>query len=199
VAEYGSLGASVSATLTDPTSSTQAVFVLNSGFNDVLTITAGSLTGAGYMVVDATVHGTGTATGSGNALDAVGISESGVGVVNNQSDFIVDQTGLVSFPVALPFQYGVPFDFSFWLVAQSVVGHGNGTSSADFLNTATITGLEVFDSEMNPVADPIFTSESGTLYTTSGVVPEPSVTLLIGLITVLIVGVSRIRRFARIS
>jgi hypothetical protein len=191
VAAYGNVGASDSASLSDPTSSTQAVFILNAGFNDVLTITFGNLTGAGFMLVNATVHGVGSTTGSGNSLEAVGISEAGVGVVTNQSDFIINQTGVVSFPVALPFQYGVPFNFSFWLAAQTVVGYGNGTASANYLNTAALTGLHVFDSQMNPIANPVFMSQSGTIYTTSGVVPEPSMTFLTGLATILIVGVSR--------
>ena len=113
------------------------------------------------MFVNATVSGVSSHAGSGIPGVAVGLSQAGVGVVTNPANFVSNPTGLVGFPVALPFQYGEPFNLSFWLVAQALVGSGDGTASANYLNTAAIRGLQFFDSDMNLIADPVITSESG--------------------------------------
>ncbi len=71
---------------------------------------------------------------------------------------------------------------------------GTLDETVDFLHTATLTGVQVFDSQGNPVNDPI-TADSGFAYpsTPTSAVPEPIVTPLAGLFLIGIVFLTRRR------
>lgn len=76
-------------------------------------------------------------------------------------------------------QYGIAFNVDFVLGA---IAYPTGvlSGSADYSHTARLTGIQVFDSNMNPVSNPSFSSASGQEYTVSGAVPEPGTWLLLG-------------------
>lgn len=65
------------------------------------------------------------------------------------------------------------------LFVGAYLGQGDGTTAGHFLNTATLSGLKVFDNVMQPIDNPMFVSGSGTQYSTDGVVPEPSTYALV--------------------
>lgn len=95
--------------------------------------------------------------------------------------------GTFAMPADFQFTYCKPFGFQMWINAvsgtvfpgllpngmpfgegiNSAVGQGAG--AVDFSHTVVLSGLQVFDSQMNPVNDATFTSASGTPYTSSGV------------------------------
>ena len=93
--------------------------------------------------------------------------------------------------VEIPYFDGVPVEVRGMIVADvrlscpstdlvfcaSWGGHG----FSDFFNTATMTGIDLYDGTGTPVENFTIVSESGTLYTANGVVPEPATLALLGL------------------
>jgi len=71
---------------------------------------------------------------------------------------------------------------------------GTLDETVDFLDTATLTGVQVFDSQGNPVNDPI-TADSGFAYPSAptSAVPEPIVMPVAGLFLIGIVFLTRRR------
>ena len=72
---------------------------------------------------------------------------------------------------------------------------GTLDETVDFLNTATLTGVQVFDSQGNLVNDPMITADSGFAYPSAATsaVPEPIVTPVAGLFLIGIVFLTRRR------
>jgi hypothetical protein len=93
----------------------------------------------------------------------------------------------------ITFHFGNPFWVDFFLGAGTYPGPSSLSGSADFSHTATLTGLQVFDSSGNPVSNPAFGSAAGVQYTVNGVAPEPASALLIGA-GLLTVGAFRFRK-----
>jgi hypothetical protein len=100
--------------------------------------------------------------------------------------------GTFSLPAPIQFVYGRAFGLSIYLGASAgtPTGYGilnaetgSGEGSANFFDTFVLTGLHPTDANGNPVAGAEFSSQSGTLYSVNGVVPEPStvVPLLFGI------------------
>ncbi len=61
-----------------------------------------------------------------------------------------------------------PFDFTLGLYAASYATPFGGGGNDDFLETATLTSVSVFDASMNPL-DATLTSASGRIYDATGV------------------------------
>lgn len=83
--------------------------------------------------------------------------------------------GLTTVYADVPITFGMSNDFRMGMLAWAGVGNGNGIMDTGFGNTATITGIELFDSTGRRLPDFSITSGSGTLYTARGVqtvVPE---------------------------
>ena len=73
---------------------------------------------------------------------------------------------------AIPFTYGVAFDFSAQLTAQVVFSGGAyGEGICDFAHTARFTSFDVLDTDGNRINSYSLTSASGTHY--GSPVPEP--------------------------
>lgn len=68
--------------------------------------------------------------------------------------------------VALPFTFGLPFDFEFGLIAGAY--EFDGTSLADFGSTARLSGVQVFTRAGLELADPTIATASGARWTTQG-------------------------------
>ena len=101
------------------------------------------------------------------------------GPTNSRQSQVVGLTGgpqLVTMPNFYIFDYGQPFTVAAQLSLQCSLGLGSGSGaiSQDYSNTATLSGIEVFDSAMSPVAGFTISSDSSTNYGLEGVVPEPS-------------------------
>ena len=81
----------------------------------------------------------------------------------------------------VPVTFGSSAEFRIGMLAWAGVGNGSGMLDSDFRHTATITGIELFDSTGNSLSDFSLQSGSGTLYTKNGVqavVPEMGTLLL---------------------
>ena len=105
------------------------------------------------------------------------------------------------FTIGVPFTFGDRFLLTLWLFSTAgtigvcdeltptacpetegttpYLASGVGASSADFFNTLVLSGLVPKIGGI-PVANPVFTADSGAQYTVNGVVPEPGTLLLLG-------------------
>lgn len=105
-----------------------------------------------------------------------------------------DLTGDASYlTVAMTFEYGKAFDFSLALLA-SVQPRVRTTLNADFIATAILDGMLVFETNGTPVNDFLFTSGAGISYDELGrvaPVPIPAMGWLMGAATI---GLLRRRR-----
>ncbi|WP_332877666.1 PEP-CTERM sorting domain-containing protein [Massilia sp. S19_KUP03_FR1] len=82
--------------------------------------------------------------------------------------------------VTVPFQFNRPTEFiiGFYALAQIWSWEPDSKAVADFSNTAILNQIIVRDERGNLVKDFSVTAESGTDYTATGVVPEPTTALL---------------------
>jgi len=105
------------------------------------------------------------------------VTRGGLGIISGNPPPAgwVTSTGSLSggstFEIELPMVWGQPWDLKVGLLAWAY-----GTADADFLTTAELTGLELFDAGHNPVTTFSITSASGTDYAAS--VPEPGTLML---------------------
>ncbi len=93
---------------------------------------------------------------------------------------LVSGTGTVAFDV--PLVFGTSLDLSVYLAAATLPGNGSDLV-ADALGTATLVGIELFDSSGRPLPFDL-TADSGVIYTPTGVqsasaVPEPASPILL--------------------
>lgn len=71
----------------------------------------------------------------------------------------------------MPFVWGVPFDFTFGLLAFVIPGSGH-QGSVDFMSSAVVTGITA-TAEGLPIDDFTVTTASGAAYSRAGLVPVP--------------------------
>ncbi len=81
----------------------------------------------------------------------------------------------------IPVIFGSSIDVKMGMETFTSIGNGNGTMSSLFDNTATITGVQVFDNGGNAVNDFTIGTGSGTVFDANGVhlggaaaAPEPT-------------------------
>jgi hypothetical protein len=91
----------------------------------------------------------------------------------------------------LPFTYGTPVKFQAGLLAEAFPDTGSPVTT-DFSTTAKLTGIRILDGGGHDVTDFVVQSASGTLYGPTGVVPEPSTMLFVGLGLPLLLGCARL-------
>jgi hypothetical protein len=180
IGDFGVLGVSGTDTLTDPGDSNSIFGQDYSLFRDVVTITFGDLQGTGYIAFQVTADGSSAITGSGTVLPNMNIDVFGGDLASQSNSFVFASNGVsvVTSPL-YSFQYGQQFNLAGQLNLSFWLGPGDGSASANFFDTATITGIEVFDSNMDPLTDWTAASESGTTYDSDGAVPEPASVLLV--------------------
>jgi hypothetical protein len=189
----GSLGGSVSTNSDTLNSSGPGIMVdAEELMVDSVIISFAPLTGqTGFIVLDYTLHGTNSVSGT----DAIppptpGPNESYACVhlgINNP----IFPSGCTTFTQpsvagtfstgTFSFIYGEAFPLWFGLESIAGTGFGSGratgigSAEADFYNTATIGGLLLYDQSMNPLnATPTITSSLGISYQDANAVPEPS-------------------------
>lgn len=76
----------------------------------------------------------------------------------------------------IPVDYNVPQHFEFILGAAATIFFGETTTrTADFGSTATLTTIDLFDANSDPITASGTSSDSGTSYP----VPEPTSALLL--------------------
>jgi hypothetical protein len=158
-------------------------------FTDIFQIDFAPLTGqTGLFEVDYRLTGDIHSSGSIISFGDVTATLNGVKQANL---YTTSPSGLYTFPNFFTFTYGTPFNAIFIVGGYSGTWNlnSNGTISPifttlpgsgvmDLSDTFVLTGLHVFDSQMNPVTAATISSGSGTHYTQNGVVPEPSSWLL---------------------
>lgn len=189
----GSLGGSVSTNSNTLNSSGPGIMVdAEELMVDSVTISFAPLNGeTGYIVLDYTLHGTNSLGGTDTipsptpgppdayACVHLGINNPvfpfGCTVFNAPSVAGTFSTGVFSFT------YGQAFPL--WFGLESIAGTGfgsgratgTGSSAADFYNTATIGGLQLYDQNMNALTtSPTITSSLGISYQDINSTPEPS-------------------------
>lgn len=86
----------------------------------------------------------------------------------------------------LPMNWGQPWDVSVGLLAWAY-----GTADTNFLTTAKLTGLELFDANHVQVTQFSISSVSGTDYANATTVPEPAAVWLFGSGLLGLIGVAR--------
>jgi hypothetical protein len=149
-------------------------------FADMLEILG---TGTGFVTVTGFVDGTGPPN---VAVLAVGVGNS----ANNSWVCTVqnaDNTGTCTATVPVTFGQYFFLDEELLVSMAPIIDNsasslsGAGTFTADFLDTAGISNLEVFDANMNPLVAANVISISGTDYSAA---PEPSSLSLLSVTTV---------------
>jgi len=196
-AAYGVLNASASSSYSVSGTPESDFVTANSTFEDILTITDPSdpaLNGQpGLLYLSYSLDG----QVSGSAF-AVVVTKAGTSLGQRwvqQYDSSVDAT--FSLPDPIHFVYGQAFGLSVQLSvsAGTPTGYGvlnaetgSGSGSADFLDTFVLTGLDPTNASGDPVTGAVFSSQSGTVYSVDGVVPEPSeaIPLLLGIAAILL-------------
>ena len=154
------------------------------GFIDVITISYAPWDGLpGLLNIAYTLNGTISSGGNGNAVAFV---YTFVGPTLGQSysqRYTSSTSGTFSEPNAFQFVYGQPFGLQFGILAFAGTflipdQTGQGSGSAQFFNTLVLTGLTPTDLNGSQALGAQFSSVSGTQYSTNGVVPEPTTTVL---------------------
>jgi hypothetical protein len=150
-------------------------------FTDTITIDAPGRTGeTGMTTFDLMVTAAAVESGSGvttmaHALIWVKeIGAAGYAYSGNVETQLIDTTAPISFT------YGVPFSFYMAVGANATLyGVAEGSDEVNMLNSAALSGVNVFDGQGNPVTDYTLTAASGFSYAPA--VPEPATAWIGGL------------------
>lgn len=172
---------------------------------DRLTITAPGVADGtpGVLDLSVTLDGTITTSGTADAGTFFAVLWGGTEPLQDPDGLQAFSTSTTSssdvFTVGVPFTFGDKFLLTLWLYSTAgtsgvcdeltacpetegtspYLASGIGASSADFFNTLVLSGLVPKVGGI-PVANPLFTADSGAQYTVRGVVPEPGTLLLLG-------------------
>ncbi|MEP6835720.1 MAG: PEP-CTERM sorting domain-containing protein [Gemmatimonas sp.] len=227
-ASYGSLGAAAHANISAPVTNGGALFssMAAATFTDYLNATSPfvAAASAGFVRYRFSVDGSLSALGAsapfffGETYTELDISHNGglslgvmnatvrrgeLGKISNQSPPVGWTTGVGTligastfFSLDFPIVWGTP-----WQLEVGLLTWADGRSDANFLNTAKITGVELFDAAHAPITSFNLTAQSGIDYLNVGAptppsttVPEPdSVALL--LLGIAVIGAVRVRGF----
>jgi hypothetical protein len=157
-------------------------------FQDSITIHSATHEGqAGFVTLGYHIDGTVSATGVSDAFNQVVMRVFNPNLQNWVDDFHLS-TGPAGLTLTHQFAivYGQPFTLYFSMQATGgtavdsgqgysfVSKSGSGTSAVNFADTLTLTQLTTLDSNHGAISDSTFVSDSATVYTQSGVVPEPA-------------------------
>jgi hypothetical protein len=215
-ASYGSLGASAHGTFTGGLPGSPVALFEAAGaakFSDTLTATSPLVAdaSAGFVRYQFEVHGSMSALGApapfffGETYMVLDIQQQngpvseilnahtrrgGTSTISNGTPPAGWTRGIGSlsgtstfFSPDLPMNWGKPWDVKVGLLAWA-----DGQADSDFLSTATLTGIELFDAQHGQVTQFSLTSASGTNYLNP--VPEPT-TLVVMLSGVALLGYRR--------
>src|SRR5579872_1159697 len=165
------------------------------------TITGG--TGSGYLTLAWTISGSGSqpaAEVGGNASAFLSILASANGSSEGTGDVVTSGVypGLGG---RIPFQFGVPFAITFFNDVEATfavidTSQGlNGSASASFADTATLTGATITDQFGNPIPGAQIMSDAGLQFPLNPPVetPEPG-SLVLVLSALAAAGLTRCRR-----
>lgn len=186
----GNLKALSSYTMSGP-SSFYSQIQSNVEYSDNLTITSPSqATGmVGYLVATIQIKGSTTASGLGNAgilwQDSIGTAPVAYDPAANcpispqpGGCYFTGNVTLTMDPI--PFHFGDSIWLDFFLGAGTYPQPSLLSGTADYSHTAILTGMQVYDSTMNPISNPGFASAAGVQYSVNGAVPEPASVVLLG-------------------
>jgi hypothetical protein len=196
-ATFGELKVETSAAYSLTSAETAGTFA-SADVRDLLTIDAPGLTGTpGTLDMTYLLDGTISSSGAALALVIAGVQWGGSEPFPLDEGAFEVRFASTSEPVTVtvPFTFGDPFFLGMIMIALAgtieecptcdigfgiVERTGPGSGSADFFSTMALIGLLPKDAAGVPVLDAVFSSASGTRYSVSGVVPEPSSLLLLG-------------------
>jgi hypothetical protein len=188
-AAYGSVGVSGSATLTGGNPGLTYAMDALAQYAEWMTISSRGLNGrTGYLSETVTINGSTWGNGQANIVLLKPDGTIG-GTATQLNGSTTVNLGEVAFTYGTFFYVG--FQFSVTVGGTGVSSYTRGGNYAD---TATLTGLTVTNSDGFLDPNATFVGDSGTQYSASGVVPEPSTfVLLLGGICAVAAG----RRFRR--
>ena len=201
---FGWLQSSSSATISAHNSGVSVGVTSTASFTEQFTVNFGQLTGeTGLLLPRITVNGRNSSTSEAGFDNVAGVSArpyysdgtagpfDGVGFFPPQGVF----DGVYRLPDLISFTFAQPFELT-WSISTDLNTDGTLTTSNAILSsvfdTVIVSGLQVFDSRMNPIPEATITSGSGTQYTQNGVVPEPPTSSLFLLTALLVIGALRI-------
>jgi hypothetical protein len=195
-AGFGILRARSEASVTGERQSPTTIVDSYAIFVDTMTFTSGVGTGTAIFTFEVDGVGSSQATGPGGPTilaDLYYYFGPELAVLPTlekipATDLTVRQTVT---SVEIPYFDGIPVEVRGMIVADVRLScpstdlvfcsSWGGQGFSDFFNTATNTGIDLYDSNGNRVDDFTIVSESGTRYTANGVVPEPAALALLGL------------------
>ena len=154
-AGYGLVRAVASAHTQNASYDTQLVQA-EASFSDLLTISGG--VGGGFVIYQYTV--TGSTIGSEHQAHAHAFLRHG-NEPDEELGHLSSSTILTSLPHS--FTFGVPFTTGLLLSAEVHLHHGHsGTALADFSAGAMLSGISIFDAQMQPISQFSISAHSGT-------------------------------------
>jgi hypothetical protein len=191
IASYGTFGVLSSNTVDVTGVPANVQVTANAGFQDIVTISFAPFTGdPGILYISYTVNGTIANSGVDNSFTQLSVQLGPATGSLNQfygTTLSSSTSGTFAIPQEFTFIYGQPFAMNFELFAQSGSAvalpggdtydyfSGLGSASDNFLDTVTLSGLTPLDpTGQTVVTGAQFSSESGTQYGLTGIVPEPS-------------------------
>jgi hypothetical protein len=140
------------------------------GYMDTLTIGGGS--GAGTMLLNFTVTGTSTQTSgqSGRPQFELVPAPGGVLDYTDEVAYLVGTNGVAT--ISFPFTFGVPTtnEIDFYALSQIYDWTAGASASANYADTAILSGIVIEDSTGTPLQQFTIQSASGAPYTATGVV-----------------------------
>jgi hypothetical protein len=170
-AQFGILRAASSASLTGFDNGVANPTFISAGgrasYTDTLTILGG--TGNGTQTLNFHVTGTGSQSPGNSGRAQMQAVRAGV-----EYNYLANGNGDIV--ITIPFTFGVPFTYTIHFYALSqIYRYENGSfATADFYRTAVLNGIAVQDQAGIDVPSFSILAQSGTAYTSAGVVPEPS-------------------------
>ncbi len=133
-------------------------------------------TGTGTQTLHFQVTGSGSQTAGNSGRAQMQYIRDGV-----EYNFLPNSQGQIT--ITVPFTFGSPFSYtiSFYALAQLYQYRDGSAATADFFSTVVLNGIDVQDQAGLAVNDFAIASQSGTSYTSLGVVPEPATIALVAL------------------
>ena len=139
---------------------------------ETTTITGGTGTGTETM----RFHVTGTSSNSsGNSaraqLQLIPIDAQGH--FGTEQNFGVDSSGNAFIPISFTFGVAFSYEISFYSLAQIFRYESGAYAISDFSHTVVLDSIGVTDNSGSRLNDFGISAASGTVYTSSGIIPEP--------------------------
>jgi hypothetical protein len=177
LAAYGILGGfaseSISGSIQSGAVPAGLYSVLNglSNFDDTYTVSGGQVGTSGTMTATFTINGS-----SASSLGFAGVVMFAIegSTYSNDCGQLTGPGTITCTGIPIIYGQGTNILFQMSTIINGVSWTAGSSATANYANTATLTGIAVYDAADSPISNFSIVSGSGTEYTSDGVVPEPS-------------------------